>query len=236
MDRICHTFLILATATAFAAPTVKELPLPDGSTAGLVLPGQFKGRKTLVVWLHGGIGANDPGKGLKAARNMKEWADTSGFALLCPSAWPASPWPTAQAKNRLESLVAAASKAKGLKDAPVVLAGTSDGGAGALWLAGELRPKLGKRLSAVAVWSCNPSMLGNYGVEFQPRTLAGTKVRWAQGGRDRLFALEDVRQWWNLCLAARVKLEAHPVELAGHDMADWTADQNAFGAWVRGLR
>jgi hypothetical protein len=79
-------------------------------------------------------------------------------------------------------------------------------------------------------------VLENYGLEFQPRDLAGLRLRWAQGGQDRLFALDDVRQWWNRCLAARVQLEARPVESAGHDMADWQADQGSFGSWLRALK
>jgi dienelactone hydrolase len=227
---------LLGTLTVHAAPKVKELPLPDGSTAGLVLPGKAKGKLPLVIWLHGGLGANDPAKGAKAARNMAAWADSSGFALLCPSAWPASPWFSPSAQARVEALITQASLDKNIGKGAIVLAGTSDGGTGALWLAGQMRPGLGNRLRAVAVWSCNPSVLANYGLAFEPRALSGLPLRWAQGGRDRLFALQDVRQWWNQCLAARVKLQSHPVENAGHDMADWQADQSAFGAWIKTLK
>jgi hypothetical protein len=201
-----------------------------------VLPSRPGKTLPLVVWLHGGLGANDPSKGAKAARNLAVWADTSGFALLCPSAWPASPWPSPSAQSRLEQLIALASREKRIGKGAIVIAGSSDGGTGALWLAGQMRPSLGKRLQGVAVWSCNPSVLERYGQEFDPRLLSGLPVRWAQGGRDRLFALEDVRHWWNRCLAAKIRLQPHPQELAGHDMADWAADQGLMGAWVRTLK
>lgn len=237
MGNLALPALLVCAGSLFAAPVVKDLALPDGSIAGLVLPGHPKGKVTLVIWLHGGLGANDPAKGSKAAHNMAAWADTSGFALLCPSAWPASPWFAPDAQVRLQKLVALASKEARIgAGGRIVLAGTSDGGTGALWLASQLRPAFGKRLKAVAVWSCNPSVLGNYGLEFRPGALSGLTVRWAQGGNDRLFALEDVRGWWNRCLAAKVRLESRPVPMAGHDMADWTADQNAFGSWLRALK
>ncbi len=218
---------------AQAAPAVRQIRLADGSVAGLVLPSHAKGKVPLVIWLHGGIGANNPAKGVEAARNFTAWADTSGFALLCPSAWPASPWWSASARARVAGLIATVSKNPHVDGSRLIFSGTSDGGIGILWMAQELRPSLGKRLRGIAVWSCDPTVLVNSGVAFNPRALAGLPVRWAEGGNDRLFPLADVRQWWNRFIAAGVRLEAHPVAWAGHDLVDWKADLMTFGAWVR---
>jgi len=220
---------------AGAQGILKTLSLPDGSKAGLVLPSHPKGKLALVVWLHGGIGANDPAKGIKAATNMLVWADSSNFALLCPSAWPASPWWTPEANRRILDLIRQCGKNPQIDANRIVLAGTSDGGAGALWNVQGVRQQLGKRLKGVAVWSCNPSVLGNYGQAISLASFSGLPVRWAQGGRDRLFALDDVRAWWGQFIAARAKLEPHPIEMAGHDMADWQQDQGTVGAWIRKL-
>lgn len=228
--------MLMGSVIGYAASSVRALPLPDGSTAGLVVPAKAHGKLPLVVWLHGGIGANNPAKGLEAARNFSTWADTSGFTLLCPSAWPASPWWSASARQRLEKLLVIAAKDSHVDGHRIVFAGTSDGGAGILWLTQELRPSLGKRLKGVAVWSCDPSVLQNYGVSLDPRAFAGLPVRWSQGGNDRLFPLEDVRQWWNRFIVAHAKLESHPVLWAGHDLVDWQADLGQLGAWVRKLR
>jgi len=233
--KVLSVALAVLGSLSNAQGILKTLSLPDGSKAGLVLPSRAGGKAPLVIWLHGGIGANDPAKGIKAATNMQLWADSSNFALLCPSAWPTSPWWTPEATGRILDLVRQCSKNPRIDANRIILTGTSDGGAGALWNVKGLRGVLGKRLKGVAVWSCNPSVLGNYGEAISLGSFSGLPVRWAQGGRDRLFALDDVRGWWGQFIAARAKLEPHPVEMAGHDMADWQQDQGTLGAWIRKL-
>jgi len=49
---------------------------------------------------------------------------------------------------------------------------------GALWLATKLRDKLGKRIKGVAVWSCDPDVLGSQGATWSPNTLKGIPLRW----------------------------------------------------------
>jgi len=232
--------LLLAASLLPGAWRIDTLLVADGSRAALVLPGRPESRAAksrskvpLVVWLHGGIGANNPSKGLLAAQGFAAWADSGRFALLAPSAWPASPWWSASAQARIADLVAQASRRPGIDASRIVLAGVSDGGSGALWLASRLRGDWGIRLRGVAVWSTDPSVLVAQGVPFDPSALKGLPVRWTAGERDRLYPMEDVATWWDRLRGAGVGLDAHDDPLADHDLAFHQADLGRFPAWLR---
>lgn len=231
--------LLLALCLAASpsrAPRVDTLIASDGSRAALVVPSRSRAPKAglpLVVWLHGGIGANNPSKGLVAASGFVSWADSGGFALLAPSAWPMSPWWSASAQSRLVELVDRAGKTAGVDASRVVLVGVSDGGSGALWLAAHLRPVWGAKLRGVAVWSTDPSVLTSRGVSLEASSLAGLPVRWTAGGRDRLYPFEDVRGWWTALEQGGVKLETRFDPQADHDLSFHQADLGRFPAWLR---
>lgn len=229
-----NSVLALAFLLLGATPhRVDTLNLPDGSKAGLWIPGG-KGRKPLVVWLHGGIGANNPAKGVAAAANMAAtWGDSGAFALVAPSAWPASPWWGQEAVGRLEAVVAAAARNRGVDPDRIVVAGVSDGGSGSLWLSSRLRAAWGKRLKGVAVWSTDPDVLSMQGADWNPSSLRGLALRWTAGGRDRLYPLERVRLWWGECERQGVLLERHEDPQADHDLSFHQADLARFPAWVR---
>lgn len=226
--------LVLALAGSWRTDT---LTAPDGSKAALVVPSRASGAKTrrfpLVVWLHGGLGANDPAKGLLAAPGFAALADSGGFALLAPSAWPASPWWSASARDRVRSLVEAASRRPGVDASRIVLSGASDGGTGALWLAAALRDPWRGRLRGVAVWSTNPSVLEGRGAALDVPGLAGLEIRWRAGASDRLYDPGDVARWWRRLEGGGAVLDTRLDPLAGHDMVDHQADLGTFPAWVR---
>lgn len=226
--------ILLSVAATWRTDT---LVAPDGSKAALVVPsgkpiGTSRGFP-LVVWLHGGIGANNPAKGLQAAPGFAPLADSGRFAFLSPSAWPASPWWSASARDRLQALVRMASSRPGVDASRIVLAGASDGGAGALWLAATTRRVLGDRLRGVAVWSTNPSVLESRGARLEVAGLTGIPVRWRAGTQDRLFAPQDIAIWWESLRREGVALDAVVDPLAGHDLADHKADLASFPAWLR---
>lgn len=227
--------LVLAVAGSWKTDT---LSAPDGSKAALVVPsgaprGKAKGYP-LVIWLHGGLGANNPAKGLQAAPGLAALADTGRFVLLAPSAWPASPWWSTSARDRVLSLVEAASRRPGVDATRIVLSGASDGGTGALWLAVALRGTWQGKLRGVAVWSTNPSVLEGRGAFLEESALAGLAVRWRAGGRDRLFDPRDVAVWWDRLRARGVVLDTGLDPMAGHDMADHRADLANFPLWLEG--
>lgn len=216
----------------FAAVRLDTIVLPDGSKAGLWIP---KSRKPvpLVVWFHGGIGANNPAKGVPAASNMAStWADSGRFALVAPSAWPASPWWTPEAAHRTGAAIDSALARKGVDKKRVIFAGASDGGTGALWLAGALRKPLGARLKGVAVWSCNPGILQNQGISLDEASLVGLPVRWTAGGRDHLYPLDGVRTWWTRFQRLGIPLQTQELPEADHDLAFHGKDLALFPAWV----
>lgn len=226
--------IVLALAASWRTDT---LVAPDGSKAALVVPSRKVKAKPagfpLVVWLHGGLGANNPAKGLQAASGFASLADSGGFAFLAPSSWPASPWWSVSARDRLLSVVESASKRPGVDASRMVLAGASDGGTGALWLAVATRDVWKDRLRGVAVWSTNPSVLMGRGTQLSVAGLAGLPVRWRAGSRDRLFAPEDVALWWERLRMGGVDLDAVVDANAGHDMADHKADLATFPGWVK---
>jgi poly(3-hydroxybutyrate) depolymerase len=226
--------LVVALAGSWRTDT---LVAPDGSKAALVVPsgatqGKTKGHP-LVVWLHGGLGANNPAKGLQAAPGFAALADSGGFALLAPSAWPASPWWSASARDRLLALVDAAGRKPGVDASRIVLSGASDGGTGALWLAVALRGTWRGRLRGVAVWSTNPSVLEGRGAPLDASGLAGLAIRWRAGSLDRLYDPADVARWWARLEGAGAVLDTRLDPLAGHDMIDHQADLATFPTWVR---
>lgn len=220
-----------------AAPVVEELAGAGPSRAGFVLPRSAHrgGPVPLVVWLHGGIGADNPAKGVVAAQGFAVWADTGRFALLCPSAWPSSPWWTEDAARRVIPLVRTAMSRRGV-DHRLVIAGASDGGAGAFWLAARLRAEFGDTLRAVAVWSCSADLLAAVGAAWDPRRLAGLPLRWTQGDRDRLFGIDDVRRQWRALQQAGVLVEGRVAAGAGHDLAEHGQDLAHLPQWLHGLR
>lgn len=232
MNRIGLLACMLA-GLATASPKLDTLVAPDGSKAGLWVPKSGK-KLPLVVWLHGGLGANNPSKGIAAASNMRAvWGDSGAFALLAPSAWPASPWWSEDAARRIEELVAKAAKTPGVDASRLILAGTSDGGSGSLWLSVRLRQDLKTRLKGAAIWSADPSVMEMRGIAWNPALLQGTALRWTAGTKDRLYPVERIRSWWDRCRAAGIRLE--PVETAGadHDLQYHAADLALFPAWVR---
>ncbi|MEN9308752.1 MAG: hypothetical protein RL173_2684 [Fibrobacterota bacterium] len=232
MNRACALFLGLATL-AFATPRIDTLLAGDGSKAGLWIPKSRK-KLPLVVWLHGGIGANNPAKGVAAATNMAStWGDSGTFALVAPSAWPASPWWSSDAALRVTEFVNMASRRPGVDGTRIVLAGASDGGSGALWIAASLRTKFGKTLKGVAIWSAAPDVLVSQGVPWKPSEIKGVPLRWTAGGHDRLYPLERIHFWWEACQAAGIPLDPHENPTADHDLKFHGPDLAMFPAWVR---
>lgn len=236
MNRLPCLLILAATLEAKmpAAPARTEVvALPDGSQAGFWAP---KARKKLplVVWFHGGIGANNPAKGVPAAQNMAStWRDSAAFALVAPSAWPASPWWSDAAVERTSALIDSAAKRKGVDASRVILAGASDGGTGALWIAAKLRTRLGSRLKGVAVWSCNPDVLSMQGLTLPAAPLVGLPVRWTAGGRDRLYPASRIQEYWKALGGAGWALETHLAPEADHDLSFHGADLAKFPAWTR---
>lgn len=222
------------SASPVRAPRIDTIVSVDGSRSALVVP-QRKGktRLPLVVWLHGGIGANNPSKGLAAAAGFVRWADSGGFALLAPSAWPASPWWSASALARVTELIHRAGATPGVDASRVVLAGVSDGGSGALWMAVQIAHMSSVQLRAVAVWSTDPSVLVSQGIPFDPAPLRGLPIRWTAGGRDRLYPFQDVSNWWGRLEQVGAELETRHDPLADHDLSFHQADLARFPAWVR---
>lgn len=229
--------LLLAAACLFsgpAAPKIDTLALADGSKAGFWQPAAGSRKLPLVVWLHGGIGANNPSKGVAAATNMaSSWRDSGAFALLAPSAWPASPWWSDESARRVAELVEKVSHRKGIDASRIVLAGASDGGSGALWLAGRLKAAWKTRLKAVAVWSTDPDVLAAQGIAWNPASLSGMPLRWTAGDKDRLYPLDRIRYWWDICRSTGVRLEPHEAAGADHDLRFHQGDLAMFPSWVR---
>jgi len=225
--------LLLAAALWCGAYRIDTLSSPDGGRAALVVPLRASGKRPLVVWFHGGIGANNPSKGVLAASAFAAWADSCGFALLVPSAWPASPWWSASAASRLEGHLRQAGKTRGVDAGRVVFAGVSDGGSGALWLAARMSGAGARTVRGVAVWSTDPSVLVAQGIPLDPASLKGMPVRWTAGGRDRLYPVSDVQAWWDRFRAASVPLESRLDPTADHDMAWHQQDFARFPAWAR---
>jgi poly(3-hydroxybutyrate) depolymerase len=225
--------LLLSLLVSAASVHMDTLRAPDGSAAGLWTPSS-KVRRPLVVWLHGGIGADNPSKGLAAAAGfVHNWGDSNAFALLAPSAWPASPWWTDEAARRVAQFVDEAAKKPGVDGSRIVLAGVSDGGSGALWLASRLRGIWGGRLKAVAVWSCDPDVLQMQGAAWAPESIKGIPLRWTAGGRDHLYPLDRIRWWWSRCARSGVAVDRHETPEADHDLAFHQADLGKLPAWVR---
>lgn len=232
MNRICLGICLFA-GLATAAPRLDTLVAPDGSKAGLWVAKSRK-KLPLVIWLHGGLGANNPSKGVAAASNMSAtWGDSGAFALLAPSAWPASPWWSEDAARRIEDLVAKAAKFPGVDASRIVLAGASDGGSGSLWLSVRLRQDLKGRLKGAAIWSADPHVMEPQGISWNPALLKATTLRWTAGANDRLYPIERIRSWWDRCRTAGIRLESHETPGADHDLRFHQADLALFPAWVR---
>ena len=239
MNRVLPTLILLATLAAVPRAEIglDSLVASDGSRAGLWIPAPPKGssrKLPLVVWLHGGLGANNPAKGVAAARNMAAtWSASGAFALLAPSAWPASPWWSPGAAARILELVEQAARRPGIDATRIVVAGVFDGGSGALWTASRLRPQWGGKLKAIAVWSTLPDVMIVQGASWDPAPLKGLPLRWTVGDKDHLYPVERVRPWWEPLRTAGVILEVHENPTADHDLSFHGADLAAFPAWVR---
>lgn len=229
-----YVLLALALSSgAWCAGRLDTLAAPDGSRAGLWVPSAAK-KLPLVVWLHGGIGANNPAKGVAAANNMAStWGESRAFALLGPSAWPASPWWTSDAADRVARLVEQAARRPGIDASKIVLAGASDGGSGALWIGSALRKRWGTRLKGVAIWSANPDVMVLQQVAWDPAALKGLVVRWTAGGQDHLYPITRIRFWWERCAVNGMKLQSRENPTADHDLKFHQADLALFPAWVR---
>lgn len=226
--------LLLALVGATSASVrLDTLVAFDGSRAGLWIPAS-KRKLPLVVWLHGGLGANNPAKGVAAASNMTaNWGDSTSFALLGPSAWPTSPWWSPDAARRVADLVAQASTRPEVDGSKIVLSGVSDGGSGALWIASALRKRFGSKLKGVAIWSADPDVMVMQGVPWDPASLKGLPVRWTAGGQDHLYPISRIHFWWRQCQANGVELQPNETSAADHDLKFHQADLSLFPAWVR---
>ena len=232
MNRIVLGLLACAAIAGATSLKLDTLVAPDGSKAGLWIP-KSKKKLPLVVWLHGGIGANNQAKGVAAANNMAAtWGDSAAFALVAPSAWPASPWWSQEAAMRVADFVGKASRKPGVDGSRIVLAGVSDGGSGALWLSAALRKMLGAKLKGVAIWSTDPDVMLAQNVPWNPGQLKGMPVRWTAGGRDRLYPVERIHAWWEACQGAGIRLEPHDTPEADHDLQFHAADLALFPSWV----
>jgi dienelactone hydrolase len=133
----------------------------------------------------------------------------------------------------LEHHLQQAGKRRAVDTRRVVFAGVSDGGSGALWLAAHLPALRSGALRGVAVWSTDPSVLESRGAVLDPTLLKGIPVRWTAGGRDRLYPVSDVTNWWARFRTASVPLESRLDPEADHDMAWHQHDFGRFPAWAK---
>ena len=210
--RIAQKSLIDTPVVSLACPTY-GYPY----CLGIRVPARIdpRTRYPLIIYLHGGVGANRNDKGSRAWEMFSFIADSIPIFLASPSADRASAWWTPAGTARIAQTLAFMKDRYPIDHDRIILAGVSDGATGCFFAASTMPgPFAGFIPISGYGW-----MLTQMGIPLSLDSLRTRPFRIINGGRDALYPLAATRQFAEALERAGVPLtfKVYPDAIHGFD-------------------
>jgi membrane-associated protease RseP (regulator of RpoE activity) len=180
--------------------------------------------------LHGGVGGR--------ATNAPVGTGTVGALAgaeqiyVIPYAWNDAPWWSDDQVLNLVEILDATKRSYNVDENRVVVAGVSDGGTGAYWVAMRETTPFASFLPLNGYWMVLASSDIDDGTLFA-NNLRNKPIFAVNGGRDRLYPTAIVDPYIAHLKRGGVTLAYHPQPEAGHNTAWWPTMKDTFEAFVR---
>ncbi len=187
----------------------------------------------LRMELHGGMGAPEwPHDGSWA----EGWRPLREQILVLPAGWWDSMWWTAGQTENLAAILAEVKRDYNVDENRVVLVGSSDGHIGSMFHAFRNPTAYAAFGGSIGcpVRLTNPTL--RIDGQMHLPNLRGSRFFMMNGGRDRLFPVEDIRDYWDLFRehADEVAYLEYPKEGHGFNLTD--DDERTWGRFIFGAR
>ena len=181
--------------------------------------------------LHGGVGGrltSDP----RGTGEIGALAGAEQFYVL-PYAWSAEPWWSNEQITNLGAIVDALKRTYNIDENRVVVAGVSDGGTGAYYIAmRETTP-----FASFLPLNGFIMVLGNDHIddgEIFPNNLRNKPLFVINGGKDRLYPISATEPYTKHLISNGVEIEYHPHPEGEHNTAWWPVEKDSFEKFVSG--
>jgi hypothetical protein len=187
----------------------------------------------LIVYLHGGTGTMLTTKGELAYDMLSALGDTFNLFLASPSANRVNPWWSPAGISRILQTVRFMTLRYPINPDKIFLAGVSDGAAGCYAAANTIcSPFAG--FIAVSGYG---GMLVQLGMNLYPGNIMQRPILNINAGQDRIYPIENVRQFlgWLTANGVSVESKEYPDEQHGFDYRDKEYGHlaNIIRTWTR---
>ncbi len=195
-----------------------------------VPPGYDPNRRYQVRFqLHGGVGGRSDNK----PRNSGDIGALAGAEQIyvIPYSWESAPWWSEDQVLNVNSIADELKRTYNVDENRVVVAGVSDGGTGAYYIAmHETTP-----FASFLPLNGFIMVLADSGIDHGnlfPNNLVNKPMFVINGGQDRLYPLSIVEPFVNHMIGNNVEITYHPHPEAGHNTAWWPEEKDAFEKFV----
>jgi predicted esterase len=180
--------------------------------------------------LHGGVGGrvgNEP----RGNGDIGALAGPAEQFYVLPYSWNRAPWWGEDQVLNLDAITDSLKRTYNIDENRVVIAGVSDGGTGAFFIA------MRDTTAFASFLPLNGSImvLANNGIddgEIFPLNLRNKPLFVINGGRDLLYPMSYVEPYLKHLTRSQVTLEYHPQPEAGHNTACWAQMKEVFEKFV----
>jgi predicted esterase len=186
-------------------------------------------RYTVRFQLHGGIG----GRNDNQPRGTGEIGPLAGAEQIyvIPYAWKDSAWWSNDQVENLTSILDALKRSYNIDENRVVIAGVSDGGTGAYFIAmRETTPFAGfLPLNGFIM------VLAHHTIDdgrISPNNLLNKPMFVINGGKDRLYPVSEIEPFVKHLISKGVEIAYHPLPNAEHNTAWWPEMKDTFEKFV----
>ena len=195
-----------------------------------VPPGYDPARKYQVRFqLHGGVGGRTGNKP-RGSGEVGALAGAEQFYVI-PYSWDESPWWSDDQVGNLSAIVDALKREYNIDENRVVVAGVSDGGTGAYYIAMRDTTPYASFLPLNGFIM----VLGNSEIDdgrIFPNNLLNKPMFVINGGRDRLYPTSAVEPYTRHLMAGGVQIEYHPQPDGEHNTRWWPEMKDPFEKFV----
>lgn len=184
------------------------------------------------IQLHGGVGRIEDNKPRATASTGRLSGAEQIYAL--PYAWRDAPWWSGRQVENLRAILDIIKRTYNVDENRVVLAGVSDGGTGAYFMAMRDTTPFAGFLPLNGFIAVLRNEMSEADGDLFPNNLLNKPMFIVNGGRDPLYPTRLVDPYIDHLKRGGVDLVYHPQPNAAHDTSWWPAVKGAFEAFVTG--
>jgi dienelactone hydrolase len=182
------------------------------------------------IQLHGGVGrvqASAPPRGAPAGR-----LDGAAQIVVLPYAWKDAPWWSRQQERNLAAILDAVKRRYNVDENRVVLAGVSDGGTGAYYMAMRQTTPFASFLPLNGFFMVLKNEMAERDGDVFPNNMVNKPLFVVNGGRDPLYPTAIVDPYIDHLQKGGVAVVYKPQAGAGHNTSWWPELKDSFEQFV----